>query len=738
MPRADSESRGLTPPMRDTGLTLYLTASANYSVTRYPLIERKNSPRSDSVLETYFVGMVYLISLLSLIALTLLSVGHFTPSYVALGAGVSAVVSAWSLRGRSFVGMLTRGEWGILAVLLVAVFLRSNPATFLNGGQDPGVYSAMAVHFARTGSLELHDTLLPELGAEQEIRSYYLKRSMHRLREKRPNRWVGNMLPGAYLTDLARNQWDFQFYALHPMWLAIGNWIFGLQAQSWVLVLFSTLTVMSAYLITRRIVGGHAPALCAAFLLAINPGHAYFATFPVSETIAGFFFLAALYLLLDKRFVGFLLPLAALFLTRITGFITAPLLLVSLGWMVVRRRDPRPLWAGCGVLAVYVVSFYWGLTFSPHYSFDIYKSKLGIERGGLSYAAWVFPGLGFVWGVAGYLVIRHRERIRGVLAWLSRHRYAVSGAVVAVLLAVCAYRGYMLAFTDHYAHHRWYGERWKMAGHGWGSTRYLSVNTLRLLLSSAGLLAFFVGLMVVGAAACRRAILAPIALLGVGFAFVFLIGQLTTPITYYFSRYLVSEVVPLAIICGVFALHGVGRWLPASGGILFSLFGACVLYSVWPALVGRISATEGEGLSRAVECLDQATGPSGVLLMDRQGLAFGAYAYATPLRLGFGKRVYTIAYTEFAEDPAKLDALLSYFQRKNLEVSLLSSSVTWRGRFNLREALTLSITQDRLLARGRLPIRFSKRKRIVRLYTQRPLGGIPPICAPMVADAKGV
>lgn len=126
--------------------------------------------------------MVYFISLLSLIALTLLSLGYFTPRNVALSAGVSGVVCAWSLRGRSLVGRLKRGEWGLLAVLLLAVFFRSNPATFLNGGQDPGVYSAMAVHFARTGSLELKDTLLPDLRDDEGIRSYYLTRSMHRLR----------------------------------------------------------------------------------------------------------------------------------------------------------------------------------------------------------------------------------------------------------------------------------------------------------------------------------------------------------------------------------------------------------------------------------------------------------------------------------------------------------------------------------------------------------------------------
>jgi 4-amino-4-deoxy-L-arabinose transferase-like glycosyltransferase len=504
--------------------------------------------------------------------------------------------------------------------------------------------------------------------------------------------------------------------------------LFGLQSQTWILVFFSTLTVMSVYFITRRITGGHLAGLCAAFLLAINPGHAYFATFPVSETIAGFFFLAALYLLLDKRFFGFLLPLAALFLTRITGFITAPLLLVSLLWMALRRRDSRPLWAGLGVLAVYAVSFYWGLEFSPHYSFDIYKSKLGIGRGALHYAGAMFLGIGIVWVVIGYIAVRQGERLSGGLRWVSRYRYAVSGSLVMIVIAMCAYRGYLLAFTDHYQHHRWYSQRWKMAGLGIPSLSYLSVNTLRLLLSPPGVVAFVIGLIVLGASACRRSVVAPVAILTVGFSCVFLSGQLTTPITYYFARYLVSELVPLACICSVIALESVRRAFPRWGSLVFPVYGACVLFSVWPALIGRMSATEGEGLSRAVQCLDKITGPDSVLLVDRQKLPLGAYSYTTPLRLGFGKRTYTVLFKDFANQPAKLDALVSFFRQKNLQVFLLSSNPQWLGRSQFTHVRTLHITQERLLARRRLPTRFTQRKRTVRMYAQRPLERVSGVC----------
>ena len=687
--------------------------------------------RAESSLESFFCAVVYLLSVLSIVGITLLSLGLFTPRNVTLGAIGTTVLCARLLRKRFYLGRLRAQEWGLVVILFGAVFVRSNPATFLNGGQDPGVYSAMAVHFARTGTLQLSDTLLPELSGNAELRSYYLKRSMHRLGEKRPGVWGGNMLPGVYLADLEKNQWDFQFYALHPMWLAIGNWLFGLQAQSWILVIFSTLSVMSVFFIARRITGAYAPALCAAFLLAINPGHAYFATFPVSETVACFFFLSTIYLLIDKRFLGFLVPLMALFLTRITGFITAPLLLISLGWMALRRRDPRPLWAGFGVLVVYVISFYWGLAFSPHYSFDIYKSKLGLGSGAVRQAWMVFVGSIAAWAAFGYLGTQARRRIRGCVFWISRYRYAVSGCLVALLLAVCAYRGYLLGFTDHYHHHRWYANRWKMAGHGWSSVRFLSLNTLRLLLSSTGLVAFFSGLIAVGAAACRRSMLAPVALVSMGFSFAFLVGQLTTPITYYFARYLVSEVVPLACICTAVVLETVCRYLPRRGALLLPLFGACVLYSVWPALVGRMSAVEGQGVSEIVECLDVVTGPSSVLLIDSPGLAFGAYSYSTPLRLGFGKRVLTVLASDFASEPAKFDALVAFFEQKNLEVFLLSSSPRWSGRAQFANVLTLPIRQERLLAQRRLPTRFKSWSRTVRLYARRPVAQVPSVCMRM-------
>jgi hypothetical protein len=139
-------------------------------------------------------------------------------------------------------------------------------------------------------------------------------------------------------------------------------------------------------------------------------------------------------------------------------------------------------------------------------------------------------------------------------------------------------------------------------------------------------------------------------------------------------------------------------------------------------------ATEGEGLSRAVECLDEITGSNSVLLVDRQGLALGAYSYTTPLRLGFGKRTYTILANDFAADPAKFDALLSFFQRKNLDVYLLSSSAKWNGRSQFTNVLTLPILQERLIAQRRLPTRFKRWSRTVRVYARRPVERIPAVC----------
>jgi hypothetical protein len=141
-----------------------------------------------------------------------------------------------------------------------------------------------------------------------------------------------------------------------------------------------------------------------------------------------------------------------------------------------------------------------------------------------------------------------------------------------------------------------------------------------------------------------------------------------------------------------------------------------------------MGATEGEGLSRAVACIDEVTGPNSVLLVDRKGLALGAYSYTTPLRLGFGKRTYSILSQDFAGDPAKLNALVSYFEGKGREVFLLSSSERWKAHAKFSSVLAIPIVQERLVGQRRLPTRYKRWRRTVRIFARRPLERVPAGC----------
>ena len=689
-----------------------------------------------TVLDRHFTALCCLLALVSFLNLALLALGVFTPLYVAIG-GVFMGLGVWWSFGRGwFLGSLRWQEWVVVAVALAGVALRSNPATYLYGGQDPGVYSSMAGHFARTGSLVMRDPILPDLNGSEDIRSYYLTTSILRLRQSGPQgSWVGNMLPGVYLHNLEKNEWVFQFYALHPSWLAIGRWIFGVEGQGWALVLFSALSIVAGYLVTRRVTGNDLPGICVAILLATNPAHSYMATFPVSETIAGFFFLATIYLLLRNHFIFFLAPLTALFLTRITGFLTAPLLLGALAWMVVKRRDRRAALAGIGVLFAYAVSFYWGLWFSPNYSIDIYRGKLGLTSSMLSYAWLVFLGLGFVWSGFCYVVFQRWQTLESSLKLIVRNRRAISVSIVAIVFLAALGRGYLLAFTDHYNAHRWFARRWGMAGHGVGSVGHLSLYTLGLMLSPLGLLAFVGGLCVLGARACARASLAPLVFLTAGFSGALLVVQLTTPYLYYYGRYLVSELVPLAVVCAVVFIESARQRFPVTGRFIFPAYTSLVVALLSPALLARLSLTEAQEFSRAVECIDLITPGDGVVIIDKQDLAFGSYPLATPLRVAFGKRTFSIRYGDFASHPERLRNLIEYFKGRGEKVYVLSSHDVWERELGFKRLIRLPMTMRTLGGRKRLPRRVATRSHPMRVYSLEDGGPTPPLCEQVLGQS---
>jgi hypothetical protein len=536
---------------------------------------------------------------------------------------------------------------------------------------------------------------------------------------------MGNMLPGIYLRNLDKNEWVSQFYHVNTTWLAIGQWLFGREWMGLTLALLSSLTLIAAYLITERVSHSPLAAITAAFLLATNAAHSYIGTFPVSEAVAGFFFLSALAMLTAGAQLSALLPFTALFLTRITGFLTAPLVLISLGWILLRRRDPKTLWTGLGIIGSYALSVLWGLHFSEPYSRDIYRGKLGISSSLLERTPFGFLSLAVAWALACLAATRYRHLVHNLHKPALRYRTCITVAAVALILFAIGSRGYLLAFTDYYAIHRWFGKRWNMAGHGIDSLRYLSFYTLSLMLSPLGIIAFLVGLVQVGKLAFRRATVAPLAICAFGFFAALTIKQLTTPYLYYFGRYLVSELLPLAIICAAIAIYSLTRYLPRARLIVAPLYCVSVFTLLYPSLDARLRIREGKQFFEAMECLHQITPGRSVVLVDKRN--FPEVPVVTALRFSFQKPTFALRESDFGQ-PEKLRDLINYFKSKGYGVYLISSEDTWNSKGGFTKVLRIPAIMRRVGGRAKAPTNMSALSHPIRVYSLEQPSTLPEIC----------
>lgn len=681
--------------------------------------------RHRSALEAYFFAIVVFISLISLTAVALLSFQVFTPVFVLIGAGASLIPTMAVRKRCQPTQRLTRPEWIVIALVALAFGLRWNTSTYVYGGQDPGVYSNIASYFAEHGTWIVKDHLLGEFEGRNDLRDYYVATSLRRAAQTPNGTWFGNMLPGVYLQDLDKNEWVSQFYHVNTVWLAIGQWIFGQEWKGLTLSFLSSLSILAAYLLTVRISRSPSAGIVAAFLLATNAAHSYIATFPVSEAVAGFFFLSALTMLTCGWQLTSILPFSALFLTRITGFLTAPLILASLVWMVVKRRDTRAVWTGLGVLGAYAMSVMWGLRFSAPYSRDIYRGKLGISASLLEHVPAAFAALAVLWLLGCLVALRFNQRFKPLCAFLIRYRTHLTLAAIAMILVTIGYRGYLLAFTDHYIKHRWFGTRWNMAGHGVDSLKYLSIYTLNLMISPLGVVTLLVGLAQSGRLAFKRAMVAPFAICALGFFAALTVKQLTTPYLYYFGRYLVSETLPLAIVCAAIAIQSLSRYLPRLRYITPAVYCVSVFAILYPCLGARLRIREGQQFYEAMSCLDQATPGRSLLLIDKRN--FPDVPVVTALRFAFNKPTFNLRESDF-NTPEKLNDLIGYFQSKGFAVHLLSSSDTWNTKGGLTKIIRVPAIMRRIGGRAEPPTRVSTLSHPIRLYSLTPPTTLPEIC----------
>jgi hypothetical protein len=543
--------------------------------------------------------------------------------------------------------------WHLLLLLGVGLLFRLTPDAYVLGGQDQGVYLNTAMHLANVGNLVPVDPVLPHL-SDPAAREIY----------RNSNYLPTSYLPGIYSTP---GGLVFQFYHLFPVWLALFGDGSGPATAVYALTFLSLVSILFFYRLAYLLTADRTAALAAGLLLALNPLHAFFSRFPVTEVPALAFSLIGFSFLLDYwRNAGnagkagswrFLLisalAMCCLFFTRISGFMYMPVVVaITLAAMCDERRDRRlsMLAWGIAVIAGYAASVCYGLIWSRPYASDIYRLSFGP---GLGRHVLLVLGVGtaaaaVVWWAAQRAASQPARRLK-----LVRMLHLGVGLLpfIAVTVAlVAAWKAFALGYTDAYATDPVIAARFGLAQRGWVSIFSTSLVATAVYLSPFLFAAFFPAAFAAG----RSALMALVLLCATYFFAIVVLFQPVLPYQPYYARYLLSEVVPyllLLVVCVWAALEKKSRaraWLAAAlcaGGLYCGLLSSA-----------QIGKSEHEGVSDSLARLLQDFDRGDLVLIDVAMTTPQVSELKTPLVFTAGLNVASATRADLAR-PHYLDRL---------------------------------------------------------------------------------
>jgi hypothetical protein len=635
-------------------------------------------PRTDRVLELLAIGLVAA----GLIGLVTALCGVFYPAQIVLAAIACTASYGWWTRNAGGHAGPQPAAAHLLLILLVGLFFRAPPYFYVIGGQDEGVYVNMAEELARTGSLTPHDPVpdtLPEAAAD----AHYL----------RDNYQPRQYLPGVYAGDGNPPRLEFQFYHLFPVWMALFAGLFGPQAAVWALTFLALVSILFFHRVALALTGDRRAALAAGLLLAVNPLHAFFSKFPVSE-VPLLAFSSMAFAFLARYWRGGARPpgrwlaiataaMACVFTTRISGFFYLPFLLLLSAAVLLhesdrRRRRAVQLWV-VSTVCLYAISVCYGLTWSGFYSRDIYQlsfaglfgdhwSRIVVAAGAAVLAGWVA-----LWAAAR----SHRVRKSLGDAWAAG-RLGLGPVLVLIMLAGIR-KPYLLGFTDRYLADP-YMVRFGLAGAHWFSVAASS------LVAAAAYLCPLVFLSFIALLLWRRRDAATDLVLMLLSYFVVHVSLLEWFMPYqpYFARYLVSEFVPWTLL---FVVCGWAGMQPGRGRKVLGLaLAASGLYGV-ALSAAQLGKKEDDQAYQTLARLAAPIDGDDLLLIDDDHIrGFAVSELKTPLVYSFGLQVADVNAAALA-DSAYLEAL----RAGHGDVYLVSCSGVLPAAFRLIDTLPFRV-----------------------------------------------
>jgi hypothetical protein len=227
---------------------------------------------------------ILLIACVSYVSILLLVFNTFNALYAVL-LGLALACPFWKLFNLDISFHIPKMPYALITILLIALFFRFQPYLYVPGGQDQGVYVNMSAVYGKTGSTFIIDQVR-EKAIASGLREWYDSANQRSWQLHKKGKYEGHHLPGVYISDSGKSQYVFQFYPLHPLWMAIVGKLFGTENRVYSLVFFSLLSIAAFYFLALELSGGNRiSAVIVSLLLALNPLHSFFSKFPVTEVV---------------------------------------------------------------------------------------------------------------------------------------------------------------------------------------------------------------------------------------------------------------------------------------------------------------------------------------------------------------------------------------------------------------------------------------------------------------------
>lgn len=621
----------------------------------------------DRMLEILIAGLVGI----SIFGLLMAAIGIFrAPQALLLGVGFAIgysllTKSTYKATGKFKVGKITLH---LVLIIIVGLFFRLPIVNYVSGGQDQGVYVNMASHIVRSGGFAIQDNVLKKVDGENNIAKYSS--------DNHP-KTTDFLLGLFYKGSPSSGNLEFQFYHLFPVWMAIFGGILGLNKLVWALTFLSILSLIFFYRLALGITRRPGLALLAGMLLALNPLHAFFSRFPVTElptlcfTLSGFWL--ALYswqesTILRSRWKICLSVLAfgCAFLTRVTGFMYMPtFILVGLIACVFESRPVHRkgvmAWV-TAVLVIYACTVIYGLAFSNIYVEAMYS--ISFE-----------PLLGRHWQAFIYIISASLFLFLGLIYYYSDNlsksvtlKNALNacktsiGVIIVAILAVWMVKTYAVGFTQKYLSDPTLNERFHIVGLGMGVLKYSSLVVAAEYLGPFILPTFCI---LVWIRRFNAPITVLLAFVTCFFAYICIL-QWVIPYQPYYARYLVSEFVPYLLLFVVAASAYVTKGY-ARRSLQF-VFAMTLVYCGILS-IGQLRAHAQEGMAASYARIAKHVGDQDLLLLDTSSLYLPDQLIEMPFMLRYGKNVARITQSN-VDDPTYLNSL----QRHYDNMFLLSGS----------------------------------------------------------------